>query len=63
MVQYDDGNGGKGRKRMDVVMLGEWRVESEGSGMEESVVRMKSGVCGSAMMESVWYKVRKYVNE
>ena len=40
-----------------------WRVESEGSGLEESVVRMKSGVCGSAMMESVWYKVRKYVNE
>ena len=60
MVQYDEGNGRIGRKRMDVVMLGE---ESEGSGMEESVVRMKSGVCGSAMMESVWYKVRKYVNE
>ena len=34
-----------------------WRVESEGSGMEENVVRMKSGVCYSAMMESVWYRV------
>ena len=40
-----------------------WRVESEGSRMEESVVRMKSGVYYSAMMESVWYRVRKYVNE
>ena len=38
-------------------------MESEGSGMEESVVRMKNGVCGSVMMESVWYKVPKYVNE
>ena len=38
-------------------------MENEGSGMEESVVRMKSGVCGSAMMKSVWYKVPKYVNE
>ena len=38
-------------------------MESEGSGMEESVVRMKSGVYGSAMMESVWYRVPKYVNE
>ena len=31
--------------------------------MDESVVRMKSGVCGSAMMESIWYKGPKYVNE
>ena len=31
--------------------------------MKESVVRMKSGICESAMMESVWYKVPKYVNE
>ena len=31
--------------------------------MEESVVRMKSGICGSAMTESVWYKGPKYVNE
>ena len=31
--------------------------------MEESVVRMKSRVCGSAMMGSVWYRVPKYVNE
>ena len=31
--------------------------------MEESVVRIKSGVCRSAMMESVWYKGPKYVNE
>ena len=38
-------------------------MESERSGMEESVVRMKSGVYGSAMMESVWYRVPKYVNE
>ena len=38
-------------------------MESEGSGMEESVVRVKSIVCGSAMMESVWYKGPKYVNE
>ena len=38
-------------------------MESEGSEMEESVVGMTSGVCGSAMMESVWYRVRKYVNE
>ena len=27
MVQYDDGNGRIGRKRMDVVMLGEWSVK------------------------------------
>ena len=32
-------------------------MESEGSGMEESVVRMKSGVSYSAMMESVSYRV------
>ena len=38
-------------------------MEGDGSGIEENVVRMKSGVCGSAMMESVWYKVPKYVNE
>ena len=31
--------------------------------MEESVVRMKSGVCGNEMMESIWYNVPKYVNE
>ena len=31
--------------------------------MEESVVRMKSRVCYNAMMESVWYRVPKYVNE
>ena len=30
MVQYDDGNGGIGRKRMDVVMLGEWSVKEVG---------------------------------
>ena len=60
MVQYDDGNSGIGRKRMDVVILGEWSVKE----VEwKSVVRMKSGVCGSAMMESVWYRVPKYVNE
>ena len=28
-------------------------MECEGSGIEENVVIMKSGVCGSAMMESV----------
>ena len=26
-VQYDDGNGRIGKKRMDVVMLGEWSVK------------------------------------
>ena len=31
--------------------------------MEESVVRMKIGVCRSAVMESIWYKVPKYVIE
>ena len=29
MVQYD-GNGGIGRKRMDVVILGEWNVKEVG---------------------------------
>ena len=58
MVEYD-GNGGIGRKRMDDA----WRVECEGSGIEENVVIMKSGVCESAMMESIWYKVPKYVIE
>ena len=38
-------------------------MECEGSGIEENVVRMKRGVYGSAMMESVWYKVTKYVIE
>ena len=38
-------------------------MECEGSGIEENVVIMKSGVCGSAMMESIWYKVPKYVIE
>ena len=33
MVEYD-GNGGKGRKRMDVVMLGEWRVKEVWNGRE-----------------------------
>lgn len=40
-----------------------WRVECEGSGIKENVVIMKIGVCGSAMMESLWYKVPKYVIE
>ena len=38
-------------------------MKCEGSGIEENVVIKKSGVCGSAMMESVWYKVPKYVIE
>ena len=29
MIQYD-GNGGIGRKRMDLVMLGEWSVKEVG---------------------------------
>ena len=31
--------------------------------MEEKGVIMKIGVCGSAVMESIWYKVPKYVIE
>ena len=31
--------------------------------MEESVVRMKIGICGSAVMKSICYKVPKYVIE
>ena len=31
--------------------------------MEEKVVIMKIGVCGSVVIESIWYKVPKYVIE
>ena len=38
-------------------------MECEGSGIEDNVGIMKSGICGSGMMESVWYKGPKYVIE
>ena len=45
MVQYDDGNGRIGRKRMDVVMLGEWNGRECCENEKWSMWKCNDGKC------------------